>query len=471
MKRKMEIDREKIKELAKGRENCTTEDLTALTTGNDPFYIRPNHIEKAKWFAKVWKKEGKPKIHPRGLHYRILGKGYEVKIGNKEETYQNTHRCWNYLKKGCKYARLLGLVPYDKIKDEKNPEPKKIPKVEYENEFRPVSVEAIDLSDYCDLGVDSYLEQENVDELIDSLVFDITWEVMRDVEYDSFKRQPNYLEIWAEKKGVVPKEIRRFNITIREAGGGEMSLDMCHKAVKRAKKLDKDLHIFLLVDFDPKGRDMPKSVARKVEKLARERDVKAYVHHTALTKKQCKEYALPTTPAKKPKGGGTGSKAYKKHTEIFKKFAGQDPTELNSFQSREPKAYRKTIREAITPYFDEGLDKKLKEGKERVKKEVKEKVRRHLEDKKKEIEAIRGNIQPKIEELKGIIKNKKEEIGLHEKVKKLAKLLYLDREEIEDIEFEEPKIDVSEPKKPLLDSTRGYLEQIKEYKEFDVRED
>ena len=43
------------------------------------------------------------------------------------------------------------------------------------------------------------------------------------------------------------------------------------------------------------------------------------------------------------------------------------------------------------------------------------------------------------------------------------------KELIHDEEFEMPEAEVQEPKDALLDTTRSYLDQIKKYKEFDIR--
>ena len=74
---KMDIKR--IKALAK-KMNTRVDNLLALSKTNDPFYIQRNSKEKAEKITEIWKKEGSPTIHPRGLHYRILGEGYHIKI-------------------------------------------------------------------------------------------------------------------------------------------------------------------------------------------------------------------------------------------------------------------------------------------------------------------------------------------------------------------------------------------------------
>lgn len=459
-------NRSQLKKLAH-EHDLRVKEVLALTPKNDPFYIRPNHLEKAEWFAKIWKDQGRPQIHPRGLHYQILGEGYT--LPGKDEEYQNTERCWNYLLIGAKYARILGLVPYDRINDEKNPNPRKNMPSTWEHEFTKEDVSHLSSFSYR-LKVHSLLEFDDTDGLLEELIDATVEELFRSVDYSPAGAQPNYLEIWAEKQNVIPEDVaREFNATMRPAGGGEMSLDMCFDAVREAKKLDKDLHLFLLVDFDPKGRDMPRSVARKVERIAKEMGVTAYVHHVTLTREQCQQYALPTVPAKQPRGDSTGAKAYRTHTEIFRRYAGQEPTELNSFMSREPRAYKEALRKAIQPYFDGELNEKYEETLDDFREEVEENVKDFYEEKKEDINEKRKKIRKAIKDIKEKLEEIEGDLSFEEKFQTFEEVIQFSKDALEDLEFERPDVETVLPDNALLDTTRSYLEQIKKYKEFDIR--
>ncbi len=493
--------------------------LLALAPNNDPFYIRQGYKEKAEWFAEVWKKEGEPTIHPRGLHYQILGEGYQFEIDGEMVSYQNTDQSWNYLKDGAKYARLLGLVPYEKILDKQNPKPEDVAYYTEHQEFKPFGVDYLFIWDnYVDVidDLEHFFEQK-AGEIIRGL--------FRDVQYYLSSAQPNHIEIWAEKSGVIPEDIaREFNITIRPAKSGEFSLRMCYEAIITAKEKEKDLHIFVLSDFDPKGRDMPKSVARKVEKLAKQFGITAYVHFVALTKEQCIKYSLPSVPAKSPKKDTKGTRGYKSHIKMFKENAGQDPTELNAFQARKPEKYIETIRDAIEPYYDKDLKEKIKEQLKSFKKSIKEmlimefesrtptlnQIKEEYEDGLKELEDLEQEIREKLDietfeadllkksqELENFTEQKRQELGIPElseeifekteEIKSIIdtreneldfdtlrgnykKELQLDIEDLlKDQKFNLPEAIVKDPINALLDTRRDYLEQIKKYKEFDIR--
>lgn len=468
MEKQVKIDINVIKHLAKSK-GVPVDSFLALSKPNDPFYIQANSVEKAEWIARIWEIEGSPEIHPRGFHYRILGLGYRFMINNEEKEYQNTDQCWNYLLTGFKYARFLGLIPYEKVLDEKNPKPENFPSFLSHEIFEPKNVIIDD--DIYGLKYEPSLGFANAHDFIENYIEETLDGLFVGVNYSSETEQPNYFEIWAEKGGVIPKNIaHEFNATIRPAGGGEFSVDMCYKAVKKAIQTGKNLHIFILTDFDPKGRDMPKSAARKIEKIASDFGVIAYVHHVALTKDQCVKFSLPTVPAKKPKRESSGAKGYVTHTELFKKYAGQEPTELNAFQAREPEEYERTIRDAISPYYDDTLDDKLNEELSRLKTDIRNKLKSEFANKKTELDDIREDLKKVITEYNKRTEKIKKKLKISELIEKHSEAYKIDVFElIKDEKFNIPEVTIEIPKNALLDTTRNYLEQIKKYKAFDIR--
>jgi len=445
-------------------EFTSTKQLVALDRDNDPFYIRPSHIKSAEWFADIWEKEGSPEIHIRGLHYRILGMGYQFEIKEGTILYENTEQSYSYLSLGAKYARYEGLVPYEKILDEKNPDPKQIAYFIEHNRFHPKYVKIYD--DISGLDIELGLSYGTTEEFINGKVRSIERQLFEYIEYRSDWEQPNYLEIWAEKSGVIPTDIvKDFNITIRPAGGGEFSIRMCYEAVIKALEKNKILHVFVLSDFDPKGRDMPKSIARKVEKIANQFGVTAYVHFVGLTKEQCIKYSLPTVPAKKSK-----SKGYTTQTEIFKEYAGRDPTELNAFLAREPEEYKNTIRNAISPYYDSKLQDKIDEELKRLRESVRKKIKNKFDEIKDDLTDVRKKIEEELEELREIYNEAIMDSNIEDLTKEHSNLLDFDMKDIlKDEKFNMPDVNVEIPKDALLDTNRTYLEQIKRYKKFDIR--
>src|SRR5215470_7894165 len=97
-----------IKALAKGNKQ-NVDDLIALASDNDPFYIgKPRHVRMAKWFAELWERFGYTTgVHLRRVHYRIVtGSDAVTMPGEKTRRtrYVNTEHCWDYLAKAGKFA-------------------------------------------------------------------------------------------------------------------------------------------------------------------------------------------------------------------------------------------------------------------------------------------------------------------------------------------------------------------------------
>jgi len=110
---------ETIKELAKDNKQ-SVKDLLALSPNNDPFYVgSAGQMEKAKWFADVYKQMGSPReCHIRRVHYWIVSKALKKSDGS---VYENTEEDWGFLTMCAKYARYAGFVPIENMIDKRNP--------------------------------------------------------------------------------------------------------------------------------------------------------------------------------------------------------------------------------------------------------------------------------------------------------------------------------------------------------------
>ncbi len=442
------MDYESIKELAK-EEGCSIKDLLALSQVNDPFYIAPADRKKAEWVTMIWHKEQSGSIHPRGFHYRIVDKNYKMPDGT---TYLNTEKCWNFLIQGFKYARLLGLISYDKILDHKN--------VTEEQTGNFSAHEGVTYINNYDGANNNLSEDEDSDIFIEEMITEIKERF--EVQYNETLFQPFYIEIWAEKSGIIPGAVAsRFNATMRPAGGGEFSLDMCHKALTKAQELNKPLIIFLLSDFDPKGNDMPKSISRKIEFMAKERGITAYMKQICLTKDQCEKYNLPSIPAKNPDGDTQGAKAYRTHTNNFYNAMGRQTTEINSFMARDEEAYDKELRKVIEPYYDYDMLDKVHDFVEEIYDEIEECIESVINPNKEKIINLALKLTKSKEELEEFIEMKKQELGIGEMESEFETLTTIDENYIiSNLLVEFPEAETETPTDALLDTTRDYLEQI-----------
>ncbi|WP_435181422.1 hypothetical protein [Halorussus sp. AFM4] len=394
--------REKLKATARDArdrgEDVNVDNLLALSRNNDAAYVMPSDLKKAEWFANIWEQEGRPEVHPRGLHYQILGEGYELRDGTK---YENTQKCWNELKDAAKWAQILGLVDPDSILDAKNwdPEP-----TAFDNRDDPAPAydQPLEAQGFREIAVDdgfrrtrialditpARVNYESPADLIETQARRIVEAAFDDVYYHATARQQYYIELWSEKQGVLKESLAaEYGATIREAGGGEFSYSMCRDAIQIAEQRDQDLVVVIISDFDPKGLDMPKSAARKIEVEAAFHDVEARVHHAALTKEQVEEYVVPATPAKEPRGlidRNPGALAYERQKDYFADYAKGDPVEINSFEARYPDEYEQAIRDILDPYYDDDLGDRIEaaiaEEREETLQRLREAFRDHADD-------------------------------------------------------------------------------------------
>jgi len=451
------IDINYLKNLSR-KYKCDVRELVALTKKNDPFYILASQVKCAEWLYKLWRKEGCPRTHPRAFYYRTIEKKYKLPDGKNFG--KNIVNFWTRIQEGFKYARLLGLINDDNIIDAKNPD----------------GIETGNFDEHKGVNCDYYSvpevygdEYEDDNDILRKIINKIT--DCFTINFNSALFQPFYIELWAEKSGVIPEHIaRKYNATIRPAGAGEFSLDMCYQAVKRAKELNKPLFVFVISDFDTKGIDMPKSAARKIEFYAKRDGVTAYVKHILLTQKQCEKYNLPEIPSKEPKGDSAGAKGYRTQTKTFCERTGRKATEINSFLAREPDAYDEIIHHNVSLCFDEEMDDKTYDLQREIREKIKEFVAELIGNNKEEILTNYKKLRKAEEELQEFVNQKKEELGISNLREEYETVVSVDTDSIlQELDYEMPVPEFKEPEDVVLDTNLDYMDQIKLYKNFDVR--
>lgn len=477
-------------------------DLVPLSPQNDPVYLQPANIEKARWFAEVWTEEGCPEFHARGFFYELLGQGYERPNGKPVE---NSAGAWADVQKGAKWARVLGLVPPEKVTDEKNPDPDVTVSPEgteplgaqQSRSWRrlwldtPVGYEQPKIPSGFDWQL-AELDHETAEGVLDHVADRLANELFRRVEYNAALHQPYYIEVWAEKGGLLPEDLlREYNATIRPAGGGEVSLSMCSDAVRRADRRDQDLVVVHVTDYDPKGADMPKSAARKVELEAAAAGIDAHLHHAALTGEQVEEYGLPGEPGKTPKGSGSGAKAYNAHKELFREAEGGYPVEVNAFAGRAPEAFRRELERYLKPYYDEGLAGRLEQAVDEAKEQVRETYKRQadaeavadrlaaaqaaVEDYQDRMREPFEDLEDSLDDLRDQHEDATDATGLEAAVGDLRDSVEVPPEAVVgevagDWAPPEGEADTP-PAPPLLDTSRSIAKQIDHYHRADIRYD
>ena len=220
---------------------CNGSGLTALTVlapGNDPFRCdTPDKRAAGEWLAEHVAGLSQPTIHLRGLHYALLG---QTKPNGKP--YTNTEADWLWLgNPALKAARWLGLVPFDRITDERNA----APIVRLAERSDPTPMIAVG-------EVELWLPQD----------------LTPTVDVDGFEgRQPFKLALFGEKSSLEPvlgPLADRYGADLF-LPTGELSDTMIHTLAKAGEDDGRKMIVFYVSDCDPAGWQMAVSLSRKLQ--------------------------------------------------------------------------------------------------------------------------------------------------------------------------------------------------------------
>jgi hypothetical protein len=342
---------------------CSMEALTVLDKKVDPFrQDTPAGHRDGGWLASlVARLPADRTIHCRGLHYVAIGQ-----IKPDGEKYQNAERDWNWLQNGpAKSARWLRYVPFDRITDERNSPP-------VIRRFEPPKPRP-------------YITVGGVEVIVPD-------EIAPDVKLDDFRAvQPFKVAIFGEKTSLEPVlgPIADYYGADLFLPTGEASDTMIHELAKLGAEDGRRLVVFYLSDCDPAGWQMGVSVSRKLQafKAGFYPDLDFELRPVALTPDQVREHDLPSEPMK-----DTESRADR----WFEAF-GVYQTEIDSIATLQPELLNEIVRDAIRPFFDTGLDRRVREARH----EWEERARESLIDAigPEQLEQLRADAEEKLASL------------------------------------------------------------------------
>lgn len=317
-------------------------EMLAMNPKNDPFYIGSEAQTRiATWFATNWRGIAGRRLHLRGIHYVFVARGNVPDW--KGGTYLNTDGYWNALVEASKYARYLGLIPFDAIPDHKAP---------------PAVINAY-----------YYEHSESDPDLVDlrrKVVGDITFQ-----PYNVHLTQPYHQEVWIEKssmQSILEPVCRQFGANLVQ-GEGQLSVTSVDLFMKRLLEAgDRPGRVYYITDFDPQGDSMPTAIARKIEffnrTIADKYGLDCKLKWIALTHDQTVEYRLPRTPIKESDMGRTG----------FEEKYGGGATELDALEALHPGVLARLIGKELRSHFDvDSWNKTVRENR-RIENALKEKV-------------------------------------------------------------------------------------------------
>jgi hypothetical protein len=350
-------------------------DLTVLSPQRDPFRLdtRAKHRD-GEWLATTAAELGlgDRKIHLRGLHYMVIGRPKPDGL-----PYTNTDDDWLWLSEDCgKAARFLGYIPFDQIVDQRNTPP--TVRIYEHATPRP----------YVSVGVKVDIPNaEDIEPHIGA------YYVAQGETHGGFSvAQPRKIVMVGEKSSLeeVLGPIARAVGADLYLPTGEMSDTLIHQMSKVGAADGRPMVVLYFSDADPAGWQMPISVARKLQafKAGLFPELDFEVHRVGLTPDQVREYGLPSTPLKDTELRG----------DAWRAAMGVAQTEVDALASLRPDLLRRLARDAIAPFYDFELDRRVQAAYE----DWRERAQEALDDvlDQDHLDRLRTEATAKLEELR-----------------------------------------------------------------------
>jgi hypothetical protein len=392
--------------------------LTVLAKQNDPFrFDTPAGHRDGAWLADaaISLGLGDRAIHLRGLHYMVIG--WKKPDG---KPYINTDKDWLWLQsKAAAAARWLGYIPFDQIVDQRNDEPKIVPYVA-PRPPQPWIYSDIDIEipDAVDLQPRVYV-----------------------AGFDAV--QPYRIALIGEKSSLEPvlgPVANRFGADLY-LPTGEASSTMVHTLAKSG--LDgRKIVILYFHDCDPAGWQMPISFARKLQaiRVVRYPDIDFEVHRVALTPDQVRGYGLPSTPLKETE----------KRADKWLAAKGVEQTEIDALAALRPELLDQLARQAIAPFYDDGLARRVTDAREDWLAEAGAIVDAKIDADRRQ--ALAEQLQAQLDAMREEIRQATEHI---------REQIHIDASEFDlpEIIVPDAEIDDYEQPAPLIDSEWDFAEQ------------
>jgi hypothetical protein len=300
-------------------------DLTVLAEQRDPFRLdTPANHALGEWLASTAGRLGlgARQIHPRGLHYMILG---QPKLDGTP--YKNADPDWVWLsEKAVKAARWLGYIPFTQITDQRNAEPV--------------------IREFSRPRPGAYLST------------DLNIEIPDDIEPELYTLdfrgvQPYHLVLIGEKSSLEPvlgSVAAEYDADLY-LPTGEMSDTLIYRIAETATADGRPMVVAYFADCDPAGHQMILSVGRKLQALKvllpGMPDFATY--RAALTPTQVGEYGLPSTPLKDTE----------RRADKWRRAMGVEQTEIDALAALRPDLLRQIARRFLDGFYDRTLSRRV----------------------------------------------------------------------------------------------------------------
>jgi hypothetical protein len=315
--------------IAEAGHKLSLKDLTVLSEQVDPFRLdKPENHRIGKWLADTVATLGlgDRRIHNRGMHYMVLG---QPKLDGTK--YVSDAESWDLMERASKAARWLGYAPFDQVTDQRNAPPT-IRIYEPPNPYP-----------YLNVGID--VELPDADDIIPKL-----WLA------DFTGTQPYKIVLVGEKSSldVVLAPIAQQYEADLYLPTGNISDTLVYQMAKNGAADGRPMVVLYFTDADPSGWNMGIEVSRKLQafQILHFADLEFQVHRAALTPDQVRAYGdLPSSPLKPEE----------KRADKWRQAMGIEQTEIDALATLHPNRLRRVAREAIAPFYDADLARRVAE--------------------------------------------------------------------------------------------------------------
>jgi hypothetical protein len=314
-----------------------------------------------------------------------------------------------------KAARWLGYIPFERISDNRNAEPV----IHRKARVTPAAFVAIGL--------------------------DVTIPDADDIEplpiADGFEpRQAYHFVIFGEKASledaVLP--IARAHQADLYLPTGEISDTLVYRIAKDASADGRPLVMFTLADCDPAGRQMPVSIARKLQALhdLLFPNLRFEVVPVALNPDQVQSLGLPTTPLKETElRAGRWREAF-----------GIEQTEIDALATLQPGVLGRIIERAFDPYVDRDLRQRVALARSEWQREAAEALQEQIDP--EDLEALRSEAADRLAELESTIAD------INERLRMAADSHFT----LPPIVVPQPEVDAAAPRQALVSFEHNWAE-------------
>jgi hypothetical protein len=302
------------------------DDLTVLTPQVDPYrHDTPTGRASGAWFRDLFIRLVPSTIHLRGFHYTLVAVGGITKPDGTP--YINDFENWLWLQmEASSAARWLGMVPFERILDERNERPI----LPTDPEHAPGFVRELTAGESMFVPhFSAAMPKANITA--------------------TPARQPYRIVLFGEKTslGSVLRPIReRINGELL-LPTGESTTTMVFDMAWRAALDGRPCVIFYFSDFDPAGWQMSISVARKLQaiKTLRFPNLDVQLFPVALNYDQVSALNLPSTTLKPEE----------KRADKWRAAWNHEQTEIDALATLNPSALTTIAEAAVAPFWDPTL--------------------------------------------------------------------------------------------------------------------